>query len=71
MTTTVTVKTHSWPARVMGFPIHNGKPVEGAEYQPLGEVPPNSEATFHPHAQMDVLVQELPMPVARPTTTAE
>lgn len=69
MTTTVTVKTDDWPARVLGFPIQDGQPVEGAEYQHLGEVPPNSEVAFHPHAGMNLLVQELPLPSALNTAS--
>jgi hypothetical protein len=66
MTTTVTVKTHAWPVRVLSFPCANGEPVEGAEWSPVGEVAPNSQQDFYVHSGQDILVQELPLPVADP-----
>lgn len=62
MTTTVTVKTHDWPVRVSGFAMSDGEPVPGAQYEERGTVPPRSEREFVCHAQMDLLIQELPLP---------
>ena len=61
MTTTVTVKTHGWPAEVYKFPLAEGRiPQEDGEFELLETVPPNTEREFHPHAGADILIRELP-----------
>jgi len=60
MTTTVTVTTHDWPAEVMSFPLNNREPVEGGEYQKVGEVEPNSTGSFVVTSGQDILIRELP-----------
>ena len=65
MTTTVTVKTHDWPASVQQFPLCNRQPVEGAEYIEIAVVEPHSSYDFHPHSGADILIRELPSPEER------
>lgn len=61
MTTTVIVKTCSWPVQVRSFPLENRQPVEGANWSAAERVEPDSERTFYVHDGIDLLVQELPL----------
>ena len=58
MTTTVKITTHSWPVRVSATPMTKGE----EENQFLGQIAPNSEATFYPHSGQGILIEELPLP---------
>lgn len=62
MTTTVIVKTHSWPAEVFSFPLNDRVPLEDGEYAVIGTVEPNCESEFVVHSGQDILVRELPEP---------
>lgn len=60
MTTTVTVETHAWPARVLTCQRTAGG---GDAWENPVEVEPNSKRTFDVHSTMDICVQELPLPI--------
>ena len=62
MTTSVTVKTCSWPVRVWTAPCKDGETIDGADWGNAVDVPPNSERTFYVHSTMDLCVRELPLP---------
>lgn len=66
MTTTVTVKTHDWPARVLSFPCDDNRcPLADEQYQEIGTVEPNSEQSFVVHRNQNLLVQEMPSEAER------
>ena len=61
MTTTVTVKTHSWPAEVRMFPLDADRaPLADGEWSEPIPVEPNAAVTFHIHSGVDLMVHELP-----------
>lgn len=62
MTTSVTVKTVDWPARVLQFPIDRGRPKCDGHWSDIGVVEPHSERTFYVHSNADILIQELARP---------
>jgi hypothetical protein len=64
MTTSVTVKTCSWPVHVRTFPLQNRVPLEGGAWSAPTEIPPFTERTFHIHDGLDIMVRELPLPAA-------
>jgi hypothetical protein len=61
MTTTVTVETHDRPVMVSSFAMKDGKQVEGAKWKNIVEMKPHSKQVFHPHSEMDILIQEYPI----------
>lgn len=61
MTTSVTVKTCSWPVEVRTFPLNNREPVEGGEWSEPQRVEPNSVREFYIHDGCDIMVRELPI----------
>ncbi|ESZ88350.1 MAG: hypothetical protein Q27BB25_04590 [Blastomonas sp. CACIA14H2] len=58
MTTSVTVKTCSWPVRVWTAP----REIEDSDWENPVDVAPNSERTFYVHSGIDLCVRELPLP---------
>lgn len=67
MTTSVTVKTCSWPVVVSSYPLIEGKAAPAGEWTEIGRLEPNAERTFYVHSGIDLLVQELPLPEQVPT----
>lgn len=60
MTTTVTVKTHGWPAEVRTFPLADREPLKGGAWSEPQRIEPNGTREFVVHDGQDLLVKELP-----------
>ncbi len=73
MTTTITVKTHSWPVRVTQFDqFSNGLEYDGMKGEAVNttqttlEVPPNSSKDFIVTSTRSLSFEELPMEAVAP-----
>ncbi len=60
MTTTVIVRTHSWPAQVRTFPLKDRAVIPEAEWSDPVRIEPHCEMAFCVHDGQDILVEELP-----------
>ena len=76
MTTTVTLKTHSWPVLVTTVDIYERDQTTGdskqsvlTETTTVETVPPETERSFHITNSRSVSFDELPIPEVQPEET--
>lgn len=60
MTALVTVQALTRPAEVFRFPIDQGEPGDGAEWQLVDTVNPGETREFFAHSRKAIMVQTVP-----------